>query len=304
MSPLVSVIVPNYNHGQFLKRRLDSILSQTLKEFEVILLDDASTDNSLHILQVYAKHPLVSRLVQSTKNSGSPFGQWEKGLLLSAGKYVWIAESDDFADERFLEVLVDVLERDSAIGMVYCDSEVVDEYDTIKKQELISRESFTMEGHDFLRMHLYHKCAIPNVSSALIRKEIMKSVGFIPSNFRYVGDWMFWIRFFESGTKVCFVNEKLNYFRTHSGTTRSLGARQKFVEYMIESFSILNYSKRTGNADLSRIEARMDFLANKISKQFPRASIFGQAGRSLLWRTMPYDPKLLLRIVRRKLRMS
>src|SRR5258708_27654891 len=122
--PAVSVIVPNYNHARFLRERIDSILDQSYKDFEVILLDDCSTDNSRDILTAYADDSRV-RIEFNAKNSGSTFRQWNKGVRLARGKYVWIAESDDYADPRLLERLVGVLEGDSAIAFAYCRSRAV-----------------------------------------------------------------------------------------------------------------------------------------------------------------------------------
>src|SRR5580658_7167935 len=106
--PKVSVIVPNYNHARFLRRRIDTILAQTFQDFELILLDDCSTDESRSILREYASAPRV-RFEFNEVNSGSTFKQWNKGVRLTQGKYVWIAESDDYADIRLLERLVAVL---------------------------------------------------------------------------------------------------------------------------------------------------------------------------------------------------
>ena len=102
----VSVIVPNYNYARYLPIRLESILNQTFKDFELILLDDASTDNSIQILENYRNHPNVSQLVVNKVNTGSPFQQWMKGILLARGEYIWIAEADDIADLQFLETCI------------------------------------------------------------------------------------------------------------------------------------------------------------------------------------------------------
>ena len=114
MPPKVSVIVPNYNHARYLKARIDSILNQTFQDFELILLDDCSTDNSVELLQSYAGHPHVSHIVLNDRNTGSPFLQWQKGIGLAQGEYVWIAESDDTAQPDFLSTTVAVLDRASA----------------------------------------------------------------------------------------------------------------------------------------------------------------------------------------------
>ena len=109
--PTVSVIVPNYNHARFLPQRIETILRQSYQDFELLLLDDCSTDDSRAILSQYASDPRV-RLEFNEMNSGSPFKQWNKGVRLARGKYVWIAESDDYADPQLLERLVAVLEAD------------------------------------------------------------------------------------------------------------------------------------------------------------------------------------------------
>src|SRR6516162_5433847 len=114
----VSVIVPNYNHAKYLRRRVDSILAQTYQDFELILLDDCSTDESREILASYANNPRV-RTEFNVRNSGSTFKQWNKGVRATHGKYVWIAESDDYADERLLETLVARLEAEPNVALCY-----------------------------------------------------------------------------------------------------------------------------------------------------------------------------------------
>ncbi|MFM7682036.1 MAG: glycosyltransferase family 2 protein, partial [Bacteroidota bacterium] len=77
---LVSVIIPNYNHALYLKQRIDSVLQQTYPNFEVIILDDKSMDNSHEIIESYRNHPKVVHIEYKEINSGSTFKQWQKGL--------------------------------------------------------------------------------------------------------------------------------------------------------------------------------------------------------------------------------
>ena len=85
MSPKVSVVVPNYNHAPYLKTRIGSILEQTFQNFELILLDDCSTDGSADILRSYADNPHVACTDINTRNTGSPFAQWLKGIGRAKG---------------------------------------------------------------------------------------------------------------------------------------------------------------------------------------------------------------------------
>lgn len=97
----VSIIIPNYNYARFLQQRIESVLAQTYTDYEIILLDDASTDDSVSILNHYKTNSRVAHLEINSVNTGSPFIQWQKGISLSRGKYIWIAESDDVADSSF-----------------------------------------------------------------------------------------------------------------------------------------------------------------------------------------------------------
>ena len=172
----VSVIVPNYNHAQFLEQRVNSLLSQTYIDFEIIIVDDASSDESIAILEAYRYHPKVSLLLVNDTNSGSPFKQWKKGIEHASGEFIWIAESDDYCSSEFLEECMKVIGDDPAIGLVYTQSVDVDvngeeigdrlQY-TDQFKPNIWKENFSMQGNDFIRNYLSHKNVIPNASAVL-----------------------------------------------------------------------------------------------------------------------------------------
>src|SRR3954454_23268459 len=109
--PKVTVIIPSYNHARYLPRRLDSVLGQTFGDFEVLFLDDASSDGSRAVFEAHAasSDPRVRALFNES-NSGSTFKQWNRGLREARGEYVWIAESDDYADQSLLAELVECLD--------------------------------------------------------------------------------------------------------------------------------------------------------------------------------------------------
>lgn len=236
--PNVSIIVPNYNHAAFLQKRLDSIVNQSYKNFEVILLDDSSTDGSQEILKEYAKLSCVSHLVLNTTNSGSTFKQWNKGIELSQGNHIWIAESDDVADYRLLERLVNMNELSkNDMSFVYCQSLNIDDKENILSNRLddtrefepnIWQQDFDLDGQVFIEKYLKIRNLVPNASAVLINSAKLKQV----RNYSYMemkkcGDWLFWILLAQLG-RVGFVSEPLNYFREHSGVTRN----HKDVEHL------------------------------------------------------------------------
>ena len=121
----VSVIVPNYRHARYLEERIQSIFDQTQKPHEIIVLDDASPDESVAVAERMARHsPVPWQIVVNETNSGSTFRQWLKGLSLATGDLIWLAESDDAAHPLFLERLVPEF-FDPDVVLAYCQSALI-----------------------------------------------------------------------------------------------------------------------------------------------------------------------------------
>src|SRR5688572_17975438 len=154
MPPLVSVIVPNYNHAPYLAQRIDSVLAQTCQEFELILLDDCSPDASREVMERYRDHPKVAQIVHNAHNSGSTFKQWDKGIALARGDYVWIAESDDWSEPTQLQVLLDGMRRDPDCVLSYCQTYVVNDEGGINWQSRHRALSELVDGASYIREFL------------------------------------------------------------------------------------------------------------------------------------------------------
>jgi glycosyltransferase involved in cell wall biosynthesis len=245
--PMVSVIIPNYNHSFFLQKRIDSVLQQSFKNFEVIILDDCSTDDSRVIIETYRTNPLVSHIVYNSANSGNTFHQWKKGIELAKGDYIWLAESDDYCEANFLEVLVGLLNRNPNASLAYCKSTRVNE-----KEEVIDDLSFWYEdlaetrwqhdylnsGDDEIKDYLYKKNTIPNASAVVFRRDKALLVSDDYLTYKLSGDWLFWILLLERGD-VTFTTGTTNYFRTHSNSVRKY--EEKKQTSAIELNRILSY---------------------------------------------------------------
>lgn len=136
----VSVIVPNYNYEKYLKMRMESVLNQSYPIYEIIFLDDASTDGSARIAQGYLEEGSSVKFIKNEVNSGSVFNQWVKGLRIARGDYLWIAEADDICEGTFLEELISRFEKDKDVVLAYCQSKQIDEDgESLRKIILIIR---------------------------------------------------------------------------------------------------------------------------------------------------------------------
>jgi glycosyltransferase involved in cell wall biosynthesis len=225
-TPAVSVIVPNYNHARFLRERIDSILAQTYQDFELILLDDCSTDESREILAQYASDPRV-HLEFNQVNSGSTYKQWNKGVRLAQGQYVWIAESDDYADEKLLESLIETLEAHSEVAFVYCRSWCVDDEKPkvfvdsyLNDDSRLWEKDFVDLGPEAASRYFLLANAVGNASAVVFRKDVYERAGGADESFRYCADWKLWASMAMAGG-LAYVCEPLNYYRYHATTVRA-----------------------------------------------------------------------------------
>ena len=226
---LVSVIVPNYNHERYLPERLRSIAGQTYQNMEIILLDDASTDNSRAILQKFSSEESRARFIPNAQNSGSTFKQWRRGLSQARGKYVWIAESDDGAEPEFLETLVGKLESDPGLSLAYCQLQIVspngEMFGTPEEPWLNEidpvrwKKDFVNEGIDEIRRSMLMKNAILNASGVVFRNA-EGIADLVDDSMRLCADWLFWVRLLQRGG-VSYVAKPLSRWRLHSSNART-----------------------------------------------------------------------------------
>lgn len=223
--PHITVIIPNYNHGSFLDRRLRSVLVQTVPDTEIIFLDDASTDNSRQIVEGFMDEGRV-RSVFNEVNSGSPFEQWNKGVQMARGQYVWIAEADDVADSRLLERLVAVLDAHPNVGLAYCDSWLMDAagQTTGRASQWTQalhpdrwHADYINSGRDECARYLLHKCVMPNASAIVFRRELYQRVGGADEHMKLSADWLTWAKLLME-SDVAYIAEPLNYFRRHANS--------------------------------------------------------------------------------------
>lgn len=247
---MVSVIVPNYNHADFLKKRIDSVLDQTYQDFELIILDDCSTDRSKEVIGLYRSNPKVKHIILNETNSGSPFIQWQKGLSLAKGSYIWIAESDDYADSRFLEVLMESFQVNEKIGVAFSDSNMVDvnnviHYDSYKKfrNRIFSthkwNQDYVRKGLDEIKENLLYECTINNTSAMVFKKELTTFVDFEKlKGFKYCGDWYFFISLLNH-CDIAYKQEALNYFKY--GTNNFKAGTKSALNYHKERSMVRYY---------------------------------------------------------------
>lgn len=246
-APKVTVIVPNYCHSRYLRQRLDSILTQTYTDFELIILDDASPDEgaSREVIEQYRSNQHVTHIIYNEQNSGSTFKQWHKGFELSKGEYIWIAESDDYCEPTFLEEVMTCYGRFPQSVVVTSRSISVDE----NSKEIFPREHYSdmaasYDGKIFIREKLL--CSnffVTNASSVVFKREVAISLPNIYMEYKASGDRLFWILMAERGD-MTLLDRPLNYFRQHQNKVSP--RRESDGTQCRENYSICQYIHKKG----------------------------------------------------------
>ena len=236
-NPLVSVIIPNYNHAAFIVERLDSIVNQTYKNIEIIVLDDCSKDNSVEIIKEYSKqYPELIRVVINEVNSGNVFKQWRKGLNLAKGEIIWICESDDLVEPSFLKTLYKYF-VDRSIMIAFGRIQFIDDkgaqFDGLDgyrqgAEAGIWGTNVMRPANEWFANGFGVRNIIPNVGGCLIRNQrITDDVWEHAEQFKILGDWYLYARLSGSGQLV-FDPMAVSYFRQHGNNTSVTSFKQDF----------------------------------------------------------------------------
>ena len=212
---LVSVIIPNYNHARYLDERIQTVLNQTYQNFELIILDDCSTDNSKEIIEKYRQNPHVSHILYNEQNSGKIFSQWQKGIDNANGELIWIAESDDKCCPELLEKLVREFQKNENLVIAFCKTVFFSDNGYEEFTRTIDAEKKShFTNVEFVSQYMSRGCPMLNASACIFKKETAKGIDNLYMDFKGAGDRLFWTLMCECGD-VAVVNEYLNYMRQH-----------------------------------------------------------------------------------------
>ena len=271
MSPTVSVIIPNYNHAPYLKERIDSVLNQTYQDFEVIILDDCSPDNSVEVIEQYRSNPHVSHILINEQNTRNTFIQWERGISMAKGRYIWIAESDDVAELQLLETLIGQLEHHPDASVAFCHSRLIDADGALLSEQNTKNPAqpgqITIDDSCTYLRHLLIFNYIYNASMAVFRRDVYDRANPDYKQFRYCGDWHFWASVCAAG-RVIEVYDMLSRFRQHQRKVTEDSKKDVFHVWNDEMKTIRYIASL---CKLTTLEQRC--LKGRLSKRLRRADM-------------------------------
>ncbi len=280
----LSVVVPNYNYAHHLEQRLAGIFAQTYPIYELIVLDDASSDDSLAVIERVrdgsGRHMTV---IPNEKNSGSVFRQWRAGLQAARGDLLWIAEADDDALPDFAERLCARLVEDNRSLLAFSDSGAIDEIGDIMYESYKGYysefgdhgldESGRFPAHDFLKRFLAVRNCILNVSAVVWRAEALRQaferLGERAFALRCGGDWQIYVEACREGGVICYEADALNRHRRHKGSVTGALSQS---DHLVEIRSVHDAVREILGGDEAVGKSIMDFermLAAKWNMEAP-----------------------------------
>ena len=229
--PKVSVIIPAYNSERFLDRTIRSVINQTYKNWELLVVDDGSTDNTKEIIKSWGQKDERIRGIFLEQNSGAPAHPKNVGIQNSKGKYIAFLDHDDEWLPTKLEKQIELFEESDnpKLGFVSCNAIYV-----YTKQSITKEYKIPQHKNSFLA--LLESNFIPGCSSIVIKKLAIKNVGFFDENFEMIDDWDMWIRIAQK-YDFDFVPESLFKYYIHGGNiTKILSAGKKIedLQYLLK----------------------------------------------------------------------
>lgn len=244
-SPLISIVLPTYNGSRYIRKSIESCLQQTFRDFELIIVNDCSTDNTLDIIKEYASKDNRVLLVNNEFNKKLPLSL-NTGFEKAKGKYFTWTSDDNYYAPGALEQMIKILETNSSVDLVYTDYYIVDENDNITGTRIFGDVS-----QSFNKWLGAGACF-------LYKREIhFANNGYNPAAF-LIEDYDFFVRSFMKFNFFYLQTPKLYYYREHSA---SLTATQNFaVNYISKIFlerNLAGLEKKLSPKELSLVYRKL-----------------------------------------------
>jgi glycosyltransferase involved in cell wall biosynthesis len=287
MSILVSIVIPAYNSSQYLSETIESIFSQTFSDYEVLIIDDGSTDNTAEIATRYSQKDSRIKLL-SQKNQGAAIAR-NTGMLIAKGEYIAFLDADDQWLPNKLAVHLEHFNRCPNLGISFGRVEFMS-FDGQPTSKFSNSRLFKV-----IPEHLYCENLIVTPSNAVIRRAVLDSIGNFYLNLGGIEDAELFLRAACKGWKVEGIDRVLTRYRTNQV---GLSSNLYFMERSWQEFSnkVQQYAPELVNEHYHK--AKATFL-RYLARRSLRLELSSEVGVDFMNRALRSDWKIILRQPRR-----
>ena len=262
---LVSIIIPTFNTGKYVKEAVDSAVNQTYKNKEIIVVDDGSTDNTREILDFYVRQEKIKYIYQENKGLA---GARNTGIKAAKGEFIAFLDSDDIFLPDKIEKQAEFLENHLDCDICYCD--IWHFYDD-EPNKLMKLDYKYYSGNDVFK-NLLKKNFI-NPLTVVMRRSAVDKYGVFNEIFKRTEDWEYWVRLAWQGVKFCFLPEILAKYRMRKDSLSfNWNSEIQRKELQLKIFTDLNNEMSFG--ERKRYGIRKIILYHKFKLLYSKLSIF------------------------------
>ncbi len=226
----VSIITASYNYAEFIGKTIESVISQTFQDWEMVIIDDGSKDNSVEVIKQYLQKDNRIKLLSHLNNENKGLIETLKlGLSQAKGEYIVFLESDDYIKNDYLEKKLAAFEKYAETGFIYNDIQTFGAEQTGKRKFYFRLVNNYWKKHNYphnISDILHLKNYIPTFSCVMLKKDLMENINWTAPDAAAV-DWCIWAQIC-SKAKVYYLQEKLTYWRLHSDSY--LNSSRKGIE--------------------------------------------------------------------------
>lgn len=208
----ISVLIPTYRHERYIAQTLDSVLTQTRRPDEVIVINDGSPDNTTAAVQ-----PYLDRITYIERPNIGLISTLNQGVTMCTGDYIWMIASDDWLEPDAIATMASILDRDDEVGMVYGGVTVVDEHGNLYFDTQVV--PFPLGKHRSISRLLTTNFVV--APACLCRKQAVIDAGLFPGHL-YCQDWALWLELMLHGWYLYGLDRPIAFYRRHSDNLTSL----------------------------------------------------------------------------------
>ena len=277
--PLVSIITPVYNGSQYLSAAIESALAQTYKNFELLIVNDGSTDNSAAIIKTFIKDSRVFYIEQ--KNAGVAAAR-NTALKQARGKYIGFLDQDDLWFKNKLELQIAALEKDGSLALVHSRQDFIDSHGNKIKYDWITGG----EGYCFRENFIKNRIAVLTV---LIRKNIIDEIGFFNEQLSGADDYEMWLRV-TLKYPIKYIDQSLAFYRFHDSNVSKDSFRMTITDLKAINTILSEHPEALKLAGKQIVRARLYELHHQLAGWYSWHDKNFTQGRKYYWLAILNNP--------------
>jgi len=236
--PNISIVLPVFNGEQYLRESIESVLTQSYSDYEFIIWDDSSTDDSVGIIDSYKDSRI--KVFKNASNKGL-FKSLNLAITQTQGKLIKLWSQDDIMKPYCLETEIEFHRNHSEIGMSYCARHIIDESGKVMRflHQPEDRTPEIVSPELAAQIMFYHGSIPTNISNVMIKKTVLEKLGMFREDLQVSGDFEMWVRI-SGRYPIGFIHKPLVYLRSHKGQfSRRKGIGVTFMEEDREAIHLL-----------------------------------------------------------------